>query len=74
MLRAAARYLKRINKTDLPSPPIMSLRNIEQIPAPVHRGMTQLDRGAFVTQFSRLSVKIKNQDVGKVTKAKEMQP
>jgi hypothetical protein len=52
----------------------MSLRNIEQIPAPVHRGMTQLDRGAFVTQFSRLSVKVKNRDVGKVTKAKEMQP
>jgi hypothetical protein len=52
----------------------MSLRNIEQIPAPIHRGMTQLDRGAFVTQFSRLSVKVKNQDVGKVTKAKEMQP
>ena len=71
MLRALSRYLKRNNQTDLPT---MSRKIIEQIPAPLHRGMTQLDRGAFVTEFTRLGIRVNRQDVTKVTKAREIQP
>jgi hypothetical protein len=52
----------------------MSHKPIETIPPPVHRGMTKLDKDAFVTCFSRLGVKIDKKDVTNVTKAKEMRP
>jgi hypothetical protein len=78
MLRAGTYRLKNIipnvAKPRIDNISIMSHKPIETIPPPVHRGMTKLDKDAFVTCFSRLGVKIDKKDVTNVTKAKEMRP
>lgn len=78
MLRTVSRHLKRTIHTNpdfitATAPTTMSRKSIEQIPPPLHRGMTQLDRKAFVTQFTRLGVRVDRKDVTRVTKAREMQ-
>ena len=77
MLRVATRSIIKSQSTRTytqSAASTMTNKALEHVPPPVHRGMTTLDKKAFVTHFTRLGVRIESTDATKVTKAKEMRP
>jgi hypothetical protein len=49
-----------------------SLAPKDQIPAPVHRGMRELDRSKFVLDLERVGVSIPGRQVTSINKAREI--